>query len=172
MARAIFFGGKMTSFQGQRVSHAYEQINCATPEKVFPLLCPVREADWVLGWQYRMIYAKSGVAEDGCVFTTPNDDGSEATWIVIEYDPVAFRVGFAWVNPGLLACLIRIQLTSDGQGNTKASIGYHYTGLSPEGNAEVERYDQRWFQHKMRSWEGAINHYLQTGEKIDASTWE
>src|SRR2546427_12204443 len=56
----------------RRVTHEYTQTNDAPPEIVFPMLCPVREADWVPGWQYKMIYSKSGMAEAGCVFTTPN----------------------------------------------------------------------------------------------------
>ena len=67
----------MSAFDAKRVSHEYTQTNDAPPEKVFPLLCPVREADWVPGWQYRLIYSESGVAEDGCVFSTPNDAGPE-----------------------------------------------------------------------------------------------
>jgi hypothetical protein len=45
----------MSKFQGKRITHEYTQNNVAPPEKVFPLLCPVREADWVPGWQYRLI---------------------------------------------------------------------------------------------------------------------
>src|SRR2546427_13050450 len=42
----------------RRVTHEYTQTNDAPPEIVFPLLCPVREADWVPGWQYKMISFK------------------------------------------------------------------------------------------------------------------
>lgn len=162
----------MTGFQGKRVTHEYTQTNAASPEKVFPLLCPVREADWVPGWEYRLIYSQSGVAEDGCVFITPNEDGTETTWVVADYDPSSFRIAFAWVNPGLVAAQIRISLQRNAQGTTDALIQYSYTGLTPEGNLEVERYNQEWFTHKMQSWEAAINHYLQTGRRIDAPTWE
>jgi hypothetical protein len=164
----------MSEFQGKRVVHEYNQRNAAPPERVFPLLCPVREADWVPGWQYRLIYSESGVAEGGCVFITPNEDGSETTWVVTDYDPASFRIAFAWVNPGLAAAQIRISLSRRSGGNasldeTSAHIQYAYTGLSIEGNREVERYDQQWFGHKMQSWEAAINHYLQTGRRIDAA---
>ena len=71
----------MSAFAARRVSHEYTQTNDAPPEKVFPLLCPVREADWVPGWQYRLIYSDSGCAEDGCVFATPNDTGPETIWM-------------------------------------------------------------------------------------------
>lgn len=35
----------------------------AAPEGVFPLLCPVREYDWIEPWRCRMIYSQSGFAE-------------------------------------------------------------------------------------------------------------
>jgi len=162
----------MDELYGKRVTHEYTQTNGAPPEQVFPLLCPVREADWVPGWEYRLIYSKTGFAEAGCVFVTPNQDGSETTWVVTEYDPAKFRVGFAWVNPRLVAAQIRIWLEANSAGTTTAHIGYTYTGLSEEGNREVGRYDEKWFHHKMQSWEAAINHYLKTGKRIDASAWE
>lgn len=154
----------------RRVTHEFTQTNDAPPETVFPLLCPVREADWVPGWQYRMIYSKSGVAEAGCVFTTPNEDGTETTWLVTEYDPATFRIAFAWVNPGQVAAHIGISLIRNPQGRTTALIRYTYTGLSPAGNQEVERYDRKWFEQKMKSWETAINHYLRTGQAIGAAS--
>jgi len=162
----------MTGFQGKRVTHEYTQTNAAPPEKVFPLLCPVREADWVPGWQYRLIFSQSGVAEHGCVFITPNEDGTETTWVVTDYDRSSFRIAFAWVNPGLVTAQIRISLSGKTHDSTHAHIRYSYTGLSPEGNHEVERYNQQWFTHKMQSWEAAINHYLQKGKRIDAAAWE
>jgi hypothetical protein len=164
----------MSEFQGKRVTHEYTQNNAAPPEEVFLLLCPVREADWVPGWRYRLIHSESGVAEDGCVFVTPNEDGTETTWVVTDYAPESFRIAFAWVHPGLVAAQISINLSRSAEafGHTSAVIRYTYTGLSIEGNRELERYDQQWFQHKMQSWEAAINHYLQTGKRIDAAGWE
>ena len=162
----------MTDFRGMRVTHKYTQTNLAAPVKVFPLLCPVREADWVPGWEYRLIYSESGVAELGCVFTTPNERGLETVWVVTDYDPSALRIAFAWVWPGLVAAQIRISLRLKSPETTEADIRYRYTGLSEEGNREVARYDEAWFRHKMQSWEKAINHYLTTGSLIDAKGWE
>jgi hypothetical protein len=167
----FYFGGKtMAQFQGKRVAHEYVQTNDARPERVFPLLCPVREADWVPGWQYRLLYSQSGIAEAGCVFTTPNGDGTETTWIVTKYEPAAFRIEFAWVQPGRVAAQISIVLEDKPRGQTSARIRYTYTGLSAEGNREVEGFGQRWFEQKMQGWEAAINDYLRTGKKIEAGT--
>jgi hypothetical protein len=152
----------MAEFRGQRVAHEYTQTNEAPPEKVFPLLCPVRESEWVPGWQYRLIYSKSGFAEAGCVFTTPNDDGIETTWTVTEYDPAKFHITFSWVDPGMMTAQIGIALTEKSDGKTSARIRYTYTGLSPEGNQKIASYDKKWFENKMQGWEAAINSYLQT----------
>jgi len=94
--------------------------------------------------------------------------------MVTDYDPTAYRIAFAWVNPGQVAAQIGICLSrsAEAPGQTSALIRYSYTGLSVEGNREVERYDQKWFRHKMQSWEAAINRYLQTGKRIDAAGWE
>jgi hypothetical protein len=159
MARAISFleDETMSKVQGKRITHEYTQNNVAPPEKVFPLLCPVREADWVPAWQYRLIYSESGVAEYGCVFITPNEEGTETTWMVTDYDPASFRIAYAWVNPGLVAAQIRIRLSrSSGAqtspGHTNALIQYTYTGLSTEGNREVERYDQSILANRKADW--------------------
>ncbi len=180
----------MNPFQAVRVTHEYTQINPSSPEKVFPLLCPVREADWIPGWRYQLIRSNSGVAELGCIFTTPDPPTEAAkypfqstagehdaravttslatTWICIDYDPRAFRIGYVWVKPERVAAELRIQLSHHNNGHTLAHIRYRYTGLTLEGNREVESYDQTWFEAKMRGWETAINHYLTTGTMIAA----
>jgi hypothetical protein len=162
----------MSPFAAKRVSHEYTQTNDAPPENVFPLLCPVREADWVPGWQYRLIHSKSGVAEDGCVFTTPNDTGPDTVWMVTHYDPVAFKIAFAWLQPAMIATQLRISLAPAPGEKTRARIHYFYTGLSPEGNAIIDRFTPEWFGSKMQGWEKAINHYLRTGSMIPAAGWE
>jgi hypothetical protein len=151
----------MAEFRGHRVAHEYTQTNNAPPQKVFPLLCPVREAEWVPGWQYRLIYSQSGIAEEGCVFTTPNDDGSETTWIVTDYDPAKFRIAFSWVHPEVMTAQISIVLTPKAGDKTSARIRYTYTGLSSEGNQKIKSYDRKWFEQKMQGWEAAINQFLQ-----------
>lgn len=156
----------MSAFVAKRVSHEYTQTNDAPPDKVFPLLCPVREAEWVPGWQYRLIYSESGVAEDGCVFTTPNQVGPDTVWLVTHYDPAAFEIAYAWVQPGMMATQLRISLTPAAGGTTHTHIRYLYTGLSPAGNALLDGYSPEWFQRKMQSWEGAINYFLRHGSLI------
>jgi hypothetical protein len=162
----------MSAFAARRVSHEFTQSNDAPPEKVFPLLCPVREADWVPGWQYQLIYSQSGLAEEGCVFTTPNESGPESVWLCTRYDPAAYTIAYAWVKPGMIAAQLRISLAPAPEDRTLARIRYVYTALSPAGNDELERFTPEWFQSKMQRWEAAINHYLRTGKLIIYGGWE
>jgi hypothetical protein len=73
-------------FTANRVVKEYVHEVHARPEKVFPLLCPVREYEWIEGWNCDMLYSESGVAEDNCVFRTHLPDRGEATWVVSKYD--------------------------------------------------------------------------------------
>lgn len=155
----------------KRVSHTYVQTNSAPPDAVFPLLCPVREAEWVPDWKYRLIYSKSGFAELGCVFATPNEDGSETTWIVTEYEPTR-RIAFAWFWPGMIATRLTIDLVPNGNNRTNARISYEYSALSEAGERELDTYDERWYAAKMEHWQSAINQYLETGTIVGAAKWE
>ena len=158
----------MNSFKGNRVVHEFLQTNPAPPQKLFPLLCPVREADWLPGWEYRLIYSDSGLAELGCVFTSPGLKDEEKTWVVTEYDRDACRIAFVWVAPGLVIAQLQIHVTPSENGGSRTRIRYCYTGLSEQGNREVDHYDRSWFEARMKNWETAINHYLRTGKMVRA----
>lgn len=47
-----------TDFTAKRITRTYGQTINASPEQVFPLICPVRETEWLDGWRYRMIYLR------------------------------------------------------------------------------------------------------------------
>ena len=156
----------MEDFNGKRVSYTYTQTDDAPPDKLFPLLCPVRETDWLPGWKYRMIYSESGVAEDGCIFATPGESGAERVWMVTHYDSASYTITYAWVEPGVLACQLRISLDPASGNKTSLRTTYIYTALSPAGNAALANYTPEWFQHRMEKWEKSLNHYLRTGKLL------
>jgi hypothetical protein len=59
----------------------------AGAERIFPLLCPVREYEWIPGWRCEMLYSDSGVAERNAVFLRPEAFGKRAVWCCIVYEP-------------------------------------------------------------------------------------
>ena len=53
----------------RRVKHSYTQSIKGTPEQVFPLLCQVRETDWIAGWT--IAYEFTSLGPLGALATTP-----------------------------------------------------------------------------------------------------
>lgn len=85
------------AIEAEHCSHEYTQSIDAPPDAVFPLLCPMREQEWIPGWRARMIHSRSGVAEDGALFATPGPQG-ETLWLVTGYEPPR-RVQFVRYQP-------------------------------------------------------------------------
>ncbi len=78
------------------------------PEMVFPLLCPVREKDWLQGWDYNLIHSDSGLVERDCVFTTPHHSDADTVWIVDHHDPKKMEVGFVLIVTQILINYLEI----------------------------------------------------------------
>lgn len=142
------------------------QHNTAPPEKVFPLLCPVREYDWLDGWQAKIIHSESGLVEENCVFTTPHHGEMETVWHVTKHDPENFEVAFVRVTPGENVVRIQIKLVPEGDAATQSRISYQYTALNEAQNEHIRENLPAEFAESMNWWERALNHYLDTGEML------
>lgn len=149
-----------------RKTLTYRQLNTGNIKDVFPLLCPVRELDWLDGWQCTLVYSTSGLIEQGCVFTTPHHGKQETTWYVTLYDRANYSVEFVRVTPGESVVKINIVLQAISPDSTEANITYEYTSLSEAQNRFIETELEHEFKKSMMWWEKAINHYLKTGEKL------
>jgi hypothetical protein len=145
----------------KRVTRTYTQQLVADPSAVFPLLCPVREADWIDGWDPISVIAQSGVAERDCVFVTaasPND----AVWCITRHERDNGFVETLKITPHVTACRLTIQLRPAATGS-EASITYTHTSLGPEGDAFVASFTEEYYRQFMQDWEARINHYLVHG---------
>lgn len=136
-----------------------------TAEEIFPLLCPVREYDWIQPWSCEIVWSDSGRAELDCVFTTNfPDDGPQDTWVVSRYEPPRC-IEFVRVNP-LRSIRYSITLLSLPNGCTRALWTQVITGLNAEGDAFVAGVTDEGFTAEMRVLEQMLNHYLKTGEML------
>lgn len=149
-----------------RRKHTYTQAIAATPDKVFPLLCPVREEDWAPGWRTRLVVTNTGLIEEDCIFVTPGEP-ADAIWIVTDHDAEAHKVRMYKIVPDVVVSRLDIALAEDGLG-TKATIAYEHTALSEAGRAIVSEHTEASYRKFMKGWEAAINTYLKTGGMIEA----
>jgi len=140
----------------------YEMRVAAGPDRVFPLLCPVREHDWVEGWRAEVLRSASGVAEAGCVFAT-GVGYDQVTWVVHRFLPPR-QIGFTLVQPDAFIELLEIEVTEQDQGSAlrwRRAV----TPLTAAGQRIVE---QRIAGHAERHrWlERALDHHLATGGRL------
>jgi hypothetical protein len=155
---AIVHGGPTTSFRGARARTESTHELSFPPEAVFPLLCPVREYDWVEGWSCDMIFSQSGVAEENCIFQTSSPHGV-STWYVAHYD-APNRIEFIVVSP-LMATRLDINLQRTAAG-TRLTWTHIFTGLTEQGNAHI---NDRGVDRNRKLTE-QLEYYLQTGKML------
>jgi len=154
------------SFTAVQKTLTFKQINSAIPEMVFPLLCPVREKDWLDGWSHKMIYSKSGLIEKDCIFSTSNPSEMDSIWHVIQHNPEEFFVEFLRVTPKQNVVRINIKLAPIENDKTEAEIMYQYTGLNKKQNEFINSDLKSKFEESMSWWEKSINHYLEKGKML------
>jgi len=147
-----------------RATHSYTQHLHGTPDEVFSLLCPVREAEWLERWDPLIVLSESGLAEDGCVFVTAEGD-DEAVWMVTRHEPEVGFIEMVKIVPHLTACRLSIQLAASPVG-TDAIVTYSHTSLGPDGDAFVDGFDSSYYARFMGDWERRLDHYLMTGEML------
>jgi hypothetical protein len=147
-----------------RVTRTFTQRLMAAPERVFPLLCPVREADWLIDWDPIVVFSESGVAESDCVFVT-SASPHDAIWLIVRHEPDRGFVQMLKFVPEVTVCNLAIQLSKSESGS-EAAITYSHTSLGPLGDTFVASFTEAFYERFMREWESRLNHYLTRGERL------
>lgn len=142
-----------------RVLRTWTQRYEAPPERVFPLLCPVREVEWVKGWNPRLVISESGVAERDCVFIMPGET-ADAIWTVLRHEPDAGVVDFLKVTPDDTVCRIHIRVRPDGDARCACDIAYQHTAIGPRGERTVAELTEEAWGAFMRGWQNELAEYL------------
>ena len=141
-----------------RVSHSRRQAINGTPEEVFSLCCPVREAEWVEGWDPSVVHTDTGVAERDCVFVTENG-GVESTWLVTVHDAGARRIAMVKCTPGEVMTRIEIGI-EPAAGGSAVDIRYTHTACGPAGVELVRGFTEEHWEGFMREWESEMNRFV------------
>jgi hypothetical protein len=155
-------------FKSERISRTSTITLNAPLERVFPLFGPVREKEWAAGWEPQVLYSTTDFVEEHMVFKTRSHHGQEpdSTWTVSKYHSDQAFIEYTVFAPERL-WWITIQCREDIVGETtEAEITYTYTGLAEKGNAINERALKTMYRRDLKDWEEAINHYLETGERL------
>jgi hypothetical protein len=151
-------GGRKPEFQGKGVTCTGHLQFDARVETVFPLFTPLGEKHWAKGWDPEVVYPRDRDVAEGMVFRT--QDGVEHVWTLIHYDPANHSVAYNVVAHGMMVRNIEVRCRPAGTARTVVEVTDSYVGLSPEGNAFVERLTEAAYEKKMAYWKEAIGAYL------------
>ncbi len=152
------------SFTAKRCSLSASQLLISSPAKVFPLLCPTREYDWIENWKCDLVFSQSGFAELDCIFATNFPGDEKDVWVVDQYQPNQV-IQFIRVTENRVI-RYRISLFDNANGQTTAVWEQTVTALTEAGNQYVEGLSSLEFGLKIKGLEILINYYLETGEML------
>ena len=145
----------------QRLNLEHVIHTSESAEKVFPLLCPVREHEWIPHWSCEILYTSSGYAELGCTFITDFKDlfGRE-TWVVCIYEPNK-RIGFVRTGEKRTT---RYTITLNEEERGVALLWQQeITSLNQAADELVAEHGPQLFRKQMVMLEKLLNHYLNHG---------
>lgn len=150
----------------KKLIRTYQQTIMGELEEIFPLLCPVREKEWLEGWDYRMLYSERGYAEKGCVFETSNDYG-RYLWVITKHDRNNYEIQFVKTVEKEMVVIIDISLHEKDKKITHCNIQYTFIALSEHIVEEmIKENSVENFNTHMKKWESSLNYYLQHGEML------
>ena len=155
-----------TGFIAKRVTKSCQQKINAASSTVFSLLCPVREAEWLSGWDYELIYSVSGVAEEGCVFTSNQKGEKDTIWLITKRDEGHKEIEFARITPESRVAKLNISVADADDGTSLVNITYVFTALNESGNKFIEALTEAKFNENMKFWENSMNHFIKTGKQL------
>ena len=106
-------------------------------------MCPIREYEWVEGWEMDTIYTESGVGEVGSIFrfdTPPADGvGGPDHWIMTRMESPHRQTAVSITQYRVI--IWEGFFESDGNGGTNARWEATMTALNEEGDKVVEAWD-------------------------------
>lgn len=147
-----------------RVRHDYLQRYEHPASAVFELCCPVRECEWVEGWDPVVVWTECGLVEPGCTWLM--QDG--AIWFTAEHDPHRGRLRLLKTIPGFTVCDIEIEVRPTGASSCELELVYTHTAIGDAGRDFCDGLSEEAFTEFAQGWQRALDAALSNPRGEDA----
>lgn len=144
--------------QYERRVITHSQTFATTPEKLFPLLCPTTEFDWMEGWHCEMIFSRSGYHEYNAIFRTDYFN-MEETWVVSHFEPHR-TIEFVRTSEHV-SVKVDARICDNLDGTCTGSWIVNATALTAQGNAVLRQMSPE--DEPIGILVDALDHYVQHG---------
>lgn len=119
--------------------------------RVFPLLTPLGERQWVDAWEPEFLHPPSGETEEGMVFRTSH--GGETTlWSCVRWEPEQHHARYVRVTPGSRFGFVDVACAAIDADHARVTIAYAYTALSDAGAAALATLGEEGFRTMIDGW--------------------
>jgi hypothetical protein len=152
--------------KGKRFDYKREIILHSSKDKIFPLLCPVKEYEWFNDWKCTMVYSETGVAENNCIFYTKMGFPlfKRQVFQVINYvadENITFLI---FIN-NMATIKFGAMLEHLSNESCKMTVFYKATGLSRFGNFFLKVKGKKEMENNTRNIEMDLVYWLQNNKK-------
>ena len=111
----------------------------APVHEVFPLVCPVREYEWIREWKCKLIHCPNGKNEKDVVFKEKMSSpflmggiGGKTTWTTLLHDTINHRLHFNWDNK-ISNSLYKVEMVPIGKNSTKCVLDLTFNIVNKKG---------------------------------------
>ncbi|MEF2146560.1 MAG: hypothetical protein V3573_14030 [Desulfovibrionaceae bacterium] len=132
--------------------------------EVFPLLCPVRELEWLEYWSCDLTYSASGLAEPDCTFRTNLPTQGPMTWTCSRHEPPR-RIEYVAMGPHHIMRLA-VLLEDIPDGGSNSAWTRTFTALDEKGRARLKEMTKERIADHANMLGRMLNHYLDTGKPL------
>ena len=137
----------------------------ATKEEVFPLLCLVREGEWLPDFSSETVFSESGITELDSIFVTGHKTSYERFWIIPIYKKNNF-IEMVYFQPETKIVIIKLTLQESSTSKTSLQVEYIYTSISDKGNAALQEFTEEDFIKQINQWQVSLNYLFEKGSRI------
>jgi hypothetical protein len=131
-------------------------------ERAFPLFTPLGEKRWVEDWDPTFLHPPDGETQEGRVFTTAH--GGETTlWSCTAFEPAAHHARYVRVTPTSRFGFVDVRCEALAAERTRVHVGYSYTALSEQGEADLAALTDAAFAEMLDDWRAMIDRHIQGG---------
>jgi hypothetical protein len=141
-----------TSSIGSRTRHVASVRVAARPANVFALLCPIREREFIEGWQCDLIFAESGGIEREMIVTTAGTGSQARIWFVADHDPAARYLRYVVIEPGLWLRTLEVRVEGHAEAACTLTAVSTVTCMTPAASSAVAGFTAEALDEDLRAW--------------------
>jgi hypothetical protein len=146
----------------------------APVEEVFPLICPVREYDWIPGWKCTLVFCPNGRNEKDVVFKEKMSSpfllakiGARTTWTTVLHDKSNNRVHFRW-DTKISSSLYKMELFPVDSSQTRCTISLNFQINNDSQLTKLKPNSKYKIAFLIEGLASMLKHYCETGEQLSS----